>query len=463
MLSAVLNFGTNIALTRMLTEADFGLLAMIAIFVAVASDLANCGMVDGLIHKLKPTATDYGTMFLSISSMGLFFGLLFFFGAPLFAAFFEQPALADIMRVCGICFFFQCMYGTIEAYMRKHLRMKAICIARISAVATADAIGIILAAKGYGYWALVATQMLVSVILFFYFLVAARWFPKLQFSVKSFRELFNYGIHLMLAYLGTLVSKNINTSVLGKAFSPSVSGVYYQGAKLAAVPFGVTETSLNMPFFAVASNEPDDERRRALIVEMMPRIVGINAFIMMYLMVIGHPVIGLMYGSVWLAAVPILRILAVYEFMATTKFFCQTICKIYDSTRLIRNLAFGEIVLQLALLAAMFRYGILWVAWSQALAVSMMLVLYFVVCARRTGLRVSVFYRMMWEALWLPALAALVTLAVHYGIGSLWQLNNFMSCVVVTLAYGLTTICVGEIFHPRVYMSWRNRLIRRRA
>jgi O-antigen/teichoic acid export membrane protein len=82
---ALLSFGGNIVLTRMLTTADFVLLAMIAIFTAVAYDISSCGMSDGLIHKSNPTGDDYSTTFVFNSAMGLLFGLSFFLGAPLVA------------------------------------------------------------------------------------------------------------------------------------------------------------------------------------------------------------------------------------------------------------------------------------------------------------------------------------------------------------------------------------------
>ena len=235
---ALLNFGGNIALTRMLTTADFGLLAMIAIFTAVAFDISSCGMSDGLIHKSKPTPEDYSTTFIFNSAMGFFFGLAFFLGAPLVAGFFGHEELVAIMRILGVCFFIQTMSFVQETRLRKELKMREICLVRVAATVSALALGIVLAVMGMGYWALVSTQIFLSVFMFIYFVAATRWFPQLAFSRKSFNELFGYGVHLMLAYLATIIGKNINTFVLGKFYpSPSQSGVYSQGAKLANVPF----------------------------------------------------------------------------------------------------------------------------------------------------------------------------------------------------------------------------------
>lgn len=459
---AVINFGGNIALARMLTEADFGLLAMIAIFVSIASDLSSCGLSDGLIHKVKPTDDDYSTVFVINASMGLLFGSLFFLSAPLMADFFGQPELVGIMRVLGVCFFFQCMYYVQETHMRKQLRMKQVCFVRVGATVTALTLGITLAALGFGYWALVCTQILLSVFFFLYYLIASRWFPKIRFNVQSFKELFGYGVHLMLAYLSTIIGKNINTSVLGRAYSSAMSGVYYQGAKLANVPFGVSETSLNAPFFVVVSNEPDPELRRRHIIDMLPMIIGINALLLSFMLVIAAPGIELLYGQKWLAAIPVFRILALFEFIVCLKYFCQTICKVYGRTTFVRNLAMLEIAVQLGLLAIFFSHGILWIAWTQAAGAIITVGFYLIFSARLIHIGASTVIRSFTSALWLPALAGTAAVAIHTAALSQWPaMPPVASCAIVAAIYASVLLGVGETVRPRVYMAWRSRIIKK--
>ncbi len=290
---AVINLATNLILVRLLSPDDFGLLAMIAIFIAVASDLSSCGLSDGLIHKTRPTELDYSTVFIFNSAVGLLFGLAFFIGAPLVADFFGHRELIEIMRVLGVCFFFQSMSYVQETRLRKQLRMRSVCFVRLGATLTVSILGILAAYLGYGYRALICTQILLSLFFFIYYTVASRWFPKLQFSKKAFSEFFSYGVHLMLAYLSTLVGRNVNTFVLGKFYtSPSLSGLYYQGAKLAAVPYGITEASINVPFFVVASNEADEDRRAGLIREMTATMFTVNLSMLTYMLMIALPAVG---------------------------------------------------------------------------------------------------------------------------------------------------------------------------
>lgn len=457
---ALINFGVNIALARMLTADDFGLLAMIAIFIAVATDLSNCGLSDGLVHKTHPTETDYSTVFVFNTCIGFFFGIVFFLSAPLIARFFGHEELVGIMRIVAICFIFQMMSYVQEVRLLKNMRMRTICFVRVGATVTVSIMGLVTAALGYGYKALIFTQLVLSVFMFLYYMIASRWFPKISFSVTAFKEFFNYGIHLMLAYLTTLIGKNINTFVLGRYYSsPSMSGVYFQGAKLASVPFGVTETSLNTPFFVVASNEEDSGRVRELIRRMMSTIISVNGCIMLLLLVVAAPAIELFYGDKWLAAIPVFAILSVAEFLFCVKAYMQTICKVHARTVFVRNMGVAEVAVQLSLLALFYKYGILWIAWTQVMGIAFSLCVYLFYCRKFTRLSIWGMLGVFVRSLWLPGIAAAVAIVLK---SIMPVLPPFAECVVIVLVFGAVVIGLGEFFKPKVYSEARAYILKRR-
>lgn len=456
---AAITFGGNIALTRLLTTADFGLLAMIAIFTAVAYDISGAGLSDGLIHKLHPTRTDYSTVFIFNSTLGFLFGLTFILIAPMVARFFGHQELVVIMRILGVCFFIQTLGFVQETKMRKELAVKQLCICRVGAALSALILGLVLALTGKGYWALVSTQIFVAVFTFIYYIIATRWWPGLKFSVTSFKEFFNYGIHLVLAYISSIIGRNINTFILGRFYSsPSASGVYYQGAKLANVPFSITESSINAPFFVVASNEKDPDIQKNLITDMFSVICGVNGIIMLFIILVANPAINLLYGAKWVAAIPILRILAIFEFLACIKYFFQTVCKVAGRTSIIRNLTVTEVIVQLTLLAIFFRYGILWIAWTQVGGV------FFTVCAYsfiyRRFLRINTWeYIRMFIA---PLAIPLIAFAVCGAVTGHWveSINPFAGCLIIAVIY--FSLCIGafEITRPKAYLAIRKKLLR---
>lgn len=458
---AVINLATNLVLVRLLTEDDFGLLAMIAIFIAVASDLSSCGLSDGLIHKAAPTEMDYSTVFMFNSAFGLLFGLAFFFCAPLVAGYFGHEELITVMRALGVCFFFQTMSYVQETRLRKMLRMRTVCLVRVGATLTVSALGITAAALGYGYKALICTQILLSFFFFFYYTIVSRWFPKLQFSMKSFKEFFGYGVHLMLAYMATLIGRNINTFVLGKVYSsPSLSGLYYQGAKLATVPYGISEASLTAPFFVVASNEQEPDRRKALIRQMTGTVLTLNLSLLSYIILVALPAVVFLFGSNWAGVAPVFRILAVAECLLCIKQFLMTLCKVYGRTVFVRNMGFLEVAFQLLLLLLFYRFGFLWIAATQAAGVAFAVCFYSIYCSRSLKVfRFRDFAAIVFSSAWLPALSALAGGALFLLPVSTWP--AFVQCVALTAAYAAVMFGLGAITGSGLYPMVKAQLLKK--
>ncbi|MDE5659642.1 MAG: oligosaccharide flippase family protein [Muribaculaceae bacterium] len=458
---AAINLATNLILVRLLTSDDFGLLAMIAIFIAVASDLSSCGLSDGLIHKAAPTEMDYSTVFMFNSAFGLLFGLAFFFGAPLVAGYFGHEELITVMRALGVCFFFQTMSYVQETRLRKMLRMRTICLVRVGATLTVSVLGIAAAMLGYGYKALICTQILLSVFFFIYYTVGSRWFPKIQFSMKSFKEFFSYGVHLMLAYLATLVGRNINTFVLGRFYSsPSMSGLYYQGAKLATVPYGISEASLNVPLFVVASNEQNPSLRRRIIADMSSTMFTLNLSLLAFMILLAQPAVIWLLGSNWAGVAPVFRILAVAECLLCIKQFLMTLCKVYGRTVFVRNMGFLEVAFQLLLLLLFYRFGFLWIAATQAAGVAFAVCFYSVYCSRSLKVfRFRDFAAIVFSSAWLPALSALAGGALFLLPVSTWP--AFVQCVALTAAYAAVMFGLGAITGSGLYPMVKAQLLKK--
>lgn len=452
---AVINLVTNLILARLLTQADFGYLAMVALFTTIASDISSCGLSDGLIHKPKPTEMDYSTVFIFNAGVGLILGLSFFICAPLIANYFGHEEIVSIMRIFGVSFIFQTMGYVQETRLRKHLKMKTVCFVRVGATLTVSVMAITIALAGGGYYALICTQILLNFFIFVYYTIASRWFPRLQFSVSAFRELFSYGIHLMLAYMATIVERNINTFILGRLYTPAASGVYSQGGKLAQVPYGVSEASINVPFFVVASNELNPQRRRALINEMTSTMLIINFSIIALLFSAAEPIVDCLLSTKWHNAIPIFRILLFAECLFAIKQYFITLCKLKAKTRFVRNLGFIGVAVQLALLAIFLHKGIYIIAATQVAGVAFSSVVYAIYAVRTLKFftlheLVGIFFR----SAWIPLLAAIATAASI----SIATMPALLGSVIACLTYGIVSLGLGAITHSGLYMLLHKKL-----
>lgn len=448
----------NIALARLLSPTEFGLLAMVQIFWALAFNFSNWGMCDGLIQKLHPTDEDYSTVFTFNTISGLLISLILIGLAKPVAWIYNQPALESIMWAIGICFFFQALCIVQETRLRKELNMKKIAIVHISSSFCAISLGITLAVLGYGYWGLVSCRIFLSVFIFFFYLIATRWIPKLRFFKKSFKEMFHYGINLMFSYLATQLSLNINAMVLGK-IQGGLAGIYSQGQKLVDVPYRIIDSIFNWPFFAVLSNESDPLRRKGLCREMLSTISLISIGGGMLLGLMASPLFKVLFGAKWDPAIPIFRILVCYGILYTFKYYVQTILKSNDRTALVRNFTVLEVILQLGALVLVFRRGIEWIAWTQVGATALVMPFYVYKYCQLLNERFGQVVRNVTAGLGVPAVACAITTVAYI----LWnhKIPELVNLLGILILFCTISIVLWEIYPVTFYKKLRNRIVPR--
>jgi teichuronic acid exporter len=276
-----------IILARLLVPADFGLIGMLAIFIAIAQTFVDGGMGLGLVQRKKRTRHDFSTVFVFNFVVSCFFYVLLFITAPYIADFYETPALINVTRVIGL----NIIIGSLAIVQRTKLTIdldfKTLAKVNIIAVILSGICSIYLAYTGSGVWSLVYRQLIsstVTVLLLWYF---SRWKASLFFSLKSFKDLFGYGSKILAAGVYAKVFQNIYNIAIGKAYS---AGILQQ-----------------VTFPILATLQEDQDR----MISVYKRLIRMTAFLifptMTILAVLAEPLVILFIGEKWLPTVPLLQ------------------------------------------------------------------------------------------------------------------------------------------------------------
>ena len=194
-------FIIGIVLARLLTPADYGLVGIIAIFIAVSNVLIEGGFSNALIRKLDRTESDLSTAFYFNVVVGIFLYVLLFFLAPFIATYFEDPLLIPLLRIIGLNVFFNSLCIVQNAILTAELNIKLQTLISLCSQIPMGIIAIYLAYKGFGVYALAIQSVgytFIKTILFWCF---ARWRPITGFSKDSFNYLLSFGSKLVGANL----------------------------------------------------------------------------------------------------------------------------------------------------------------------------------------------------------------------------------------------------------------------
>lgn len=295
-----IHFLVTLVLARILTPKDFGLIGMLAVFIAIAQTLIDSGFSAALIRKQDRTDIDNNTVFYFNIIISIFIYLLLYAVAPYVAVFFHEPSLIDLMRVLCLLVIIN-SFAVIQrviytASVNFKVQAKATTIAAISS----GVVGIIMAFHGYGVWSLVGQQLssaFFNTVLLWYF---SKWRPMLVFSWKSFKELYLFGINVMVVSIVETLYQNSYQIFIGRFFSASQLGHFTQAKHFAILPSSSLSSVVARVTYPVLSTIQDNDARLSDVYRQLARVLGFIVFpLMCGLAALAFPTVEVVIGSKW--------------------------------------------------------------------------------------------------------------------------------------------------------------------
>jgi len=306
-----ISFVFSIFLARILDISDYGIVAMIVVFMAVAQAFVDSGFSSALIRKPDLNEEDKSTAFYFNIVVGLACYGILFIASPLIAVFYDEPLLSPIIRVTGLSIVFNSLCVVQRALFTIAVDFKTQAIISLVCTVISGVVGLVMAYNGYGVWALVAQSTSSTFLNFVLLWFCSRWRPITGFSKASFRYLFNFGSKLLVSGLLDTLYNNAYPIVIGKFYNSAQLGLYSRAQGYASLPSSNITGVLQRVTFPVLSLMQNDDERLALNYR---RLLRVSAFVVFPLMVmlaaVAAPLIRVMITSKWDGCVGFLQILS---------------------------------------------------------------------------------------------------------------------------------------------------------
>lgn len=303
-------FVFSIILARLLSPSDYGIIAMVTIFFAVAQSFVDSGFSNALVRKTDRVEEDLSTCFYFNIGVGIIAYIVLFLIAPLVANFYSQPILSPIIRITGLEVMLNSLCVVQQALFTIKIDFKSQAKITLSATVISGIVGILLAYQGYGIWALVWQGVASSIVRMGLLWLMSKWRPRTGFSKSSFNYLFGYGSKLLASGLLDTIYNNIYPIVIGKFYNPAQLGNYSRALGWAQLPSANITSILQRVTFPVLSAIQDDTLR---LQNSYRRLLKLSAFIvfplMMGLAAIASPLIRVILTAKWDGCVLYLQIL----------------------------------------------------------------------------------------------------------------------------------------------------------
>jgi O-antigen/teichoic acid export membrane protein len=309
-LSQGIQLAITLMLARLLGPTAFGLVGMLAIFIAVANVFVDSGFSAALIRKTDLSESDLVTAFYYNIAISILCYFILYYSAPYIAYFYQQTELEVLLRVSGLIVLINAFILIPRMQLTVAMDFKTLAKISVVSVVISGLTAIVLALGGYGVWALVVQMLINAICTLLLFIFYVPWWPRGKITQTSFSYLFGFGSKLLISGLLDVIYNNLYQIIIGKKFSPNVVGQFTQANQLASVP-AITLTGIiqrvTYPMFSRMQNDAcamtiayrTTLKMAALVI--FPLIVGLG--------LVAKPLLTTLLGEQWLPAANLLMIL----------------------------------------------------------------------------------------------------------------------------------------------------------
>lgn len=360
-------FGISIALARLLSPEEFGMIAILYLFTGIASTFIDSGFSSALIQRQNNTHTDESTVFWFGLGMGAVAAVILSALGPWIGDLFGHPILSSLTQVLALTLVINAAGSLHLTLLTKKLDFRTPLKIGVTSMVVSGALAISLALAGFGVWALALQALSGSVVTTALLWIMSRWRPRWEFSIASARQLFGFGGYLLLSALLDVAYTRVHTLIIGKLYGLRDLGFYSRADNTKQIPVGMLSAILSrvaLPIFSEAAGDPRALRRGVQV--SLRGIMLVNIPTMVGLLATAENTVSVLFGDNWLPAVPVLRVLCLAGVFWPLHVINLNVLTAQGHSHLFFRLEIVKKIVGTALLLAGIPFGVMGIAWSQA-------------------------------------------------------------------------------------------------
>ncbi len=302
----------SILLARLLSPEDYGVVAIVMVFITIANVFVSNGFGNALIQKKEADNLDFSSVFYINVLLSIFIYFLIFIISPFVAKFYKMPILEPALKVLGLRVIIASINSIQHAYVSRHMLFKRFFWSTLFGTLISGVVGIFMAYHGFGVWALVAQYLTNTCIDTIVLWLTVKWRPILRFSFERSKSLISFGWKLLCSGLLDTGYSQLRNLLIGKLYSSADLAYYNQGDKYPQVIVVNINTSIGSVLFPAMSRFQENKER---VKRMTRSAIQVSSFIIWPLMIglaaVAEPLVKILLTDKWLPCVPYLRIFCI--------------------------------------------------------------------------------------------------------------------------------------------------------
>lgn len=308
-----ISFIISLVLARLLLPEEYGLIALVLVFINIANVLVSDGLSASLIQKKNATRIDFSTMFYCSVFFSLILYIILFFSAPLIASYYNKQQLVAVIRVLALQVPLSAIKSIQHAYVSRHMLFKKFFLSTLGGTLISGIVGIVMAYRGFGVWALVEQYLVNSIIDMSVLFFTVDWRPYPEFSKDSAKSCLGYSWKLLTASLINTIYNESRSLIIGKIYSEADLAYNSKGNQFPSLAINNLNTAISSVLFPAMSKVGDSCSELKSMTRNSMKITSYAIFPLMFGMIaVAEPMVRILLTDKWIGCVPFIQICCVY-------------------------------------------------------------------------------------------------------------------------------------------------------
>ena len=438
--SMLLQMVVSIVVARLLVPEDFGVMAILTFFTAVALVVVDSGFSQTLLRKKNPTDDDYKSVFVFNLAVSAVLYLILVALSPLLARYYDLGVITQIAPVLFLLLPLNALGIIQNTKLSREFRFGLLSRINFVASLAAGIAAIVVALSGGGVWALVAQRLMQMGMRSLLLWWRGNWNGEGSFNSLAWRDMAPFSFRLMSTDVVAATYNNLAQLFIGKIYSADTLGYFNQAQKIKDLPVQSAVLSVQSVTYPALAKIKDDVDKFA---ESFRKVLMINIFVMAPVAVgmsaVAEPLFRVLLGEKWLLTVPYFEVIALAGVFYPLSMVAYNVLKVHSNGTIIFRLELLKKAIMTAVLAMTIPHSTMAIAWGLVAMTMVEFVVNFAATRRYTFLAWGQMTKTLIPSLLLTAVMYIAVKSVGYYAGAL----SPILLLLVQIAVGVAIYMLG--------------------
>lgn len=310
--NVVIQLLVTAVLSRILTPEEYGIVAVVNVFLIFFQMLADFGIGPAIIQNKTLAKQEINSIFGFSLYLALFLGIVFvFLGYPI-SAFYNNEVYKPISMVLAICVFFYGILVVPQSMLLREKKFSTVNIVTVMANIASGVVSIVLAVNGFSYYSLIISNTVKAALLFSIFYFKTNLTIRLKIDKKPLEKIFSFSKNQFLFNFINYFSRNLDSMLIGRYFSASALAFYDKAYQVSLYPNQILTNVISPVIQPIMSDyETNLGKIKSVYLKITTILATIGLPLSVFLFFNSNDIVLFLFGDQWGGSVATFQILAV--------------------------------------------------------------------------------------------------------------------------------------------------------